>query len=210
LGFATCFYQTVLEAATVIKSFEGLLVSTWKQKRSVMRRYDLTSEMYDSRYSAEQQEKYIAALDCLVLSPECALLDVGCGSGLFIGSVAGEDRVVVGIDVSRKLLLHAKKRVDDKSNVFLVLADADHLPIRAGFFDFVFWFTVLQNMPKPLTTLEETKRVAKHGARFVITGLKRAVSLETLGGLLEKAGLEVVSLRDDETLCCYVVVSVQK
>jgi hypothetical protein len=28
--------------------------------------------------------------------------------------------------------------------------------------------------------------------------------------LLEKAGLEVVSLRDDETLCCYVVVSVQK
>jgi hypothetical protein len=58
--------------------------------------------------------------------------------------------------------------------------------------------------------LEETKRVAKHGARFVITGLKRVVSLETLGGLLEKAGLEVVSLRDDETLCCYVVVSVQK
>ena len=56
-------------------------------------------------------------------------------------------------------------------------ADADHLPFKEEFFDVVFAFTVLQNMPKPSETLDELKRVAKVGGRVVVTGLKKAFPL---------------------------------
>ncbi len=40
----------------------------------------------------------------------CAVLDVGCGSGLFFSQVAAQASLVVGVDISRKLLLKAKER----------------------------------------------------------------------------------------------------
>ena len=184
-------------------------MNTWRQKRSVMRRYNLTAEMYDARYCEEQEAKYKAALDGLSLEAG-VVLDVGCGSGLFFSHVANEAKLVVGVDVSRRLLQLAKERAKTYPDVYLIQADADKLPFKQDIFTHVFAFTVLQNMPNPPKTLEEFKLVAQNDARIVVTGLKAAVSLEVFGGFLEKAGLQVVSLRDDEVLRCYVVVSVRR
>ena len=184
-------------------------MNTWRQKRSVMRRYNLTAEMYDARYCEEQEAKYKAALDGLSLEAG-VVLDVGCGSGLFFRHVANEAKLVVGVDVSRRLLQLAKERAKTYPDVYLIQADADKLPFKQDIFTHVFAFTVLQNMPNPPKTLEEFKLVAQNDARIVVTGLKAAVSLEVFGGFLEKAGLRVVSLRDDEVLRCYVVVSVRR
>jgi hypothetical protein len=68
---------------------------------------------------------------------------------------------------------------------------------------------VLQNMPKPLETLSEVKRSAKHAASIVVTGLKKAFSLKAFGELLQNAGLHVVTLEDADALKCYVAVTVQ-
>lgn len=174
-----------------------------------MRRYNLTAEMYDARYCEEQEAKYKAALDGLSLEAG-VVLDVGCGSGLFFRHVANEAKLVVGVDVSRRLLQLAKERAKTYPDVYLIQADADKLPFKQDIFTHVFAFTVLQNMPNPPKTLEEFKLVAQNDARIVVTGLKAAVSLEVFGGFLEKAGLRVVSLRDDEVLRCYVVVSVRR
>lgn len=183
-------------------------MSKWKQKRSVMRRYDLTAQMYDQRYCEEQEAKYQTALEGLTITRSSVVLDVGCGTGLFFSHVPDKAAAVVGVDVSRGLLLQAKERARSRDNVFVVQADADHLPFKQGFFRFVFAFTVLQNMPKPLETLMEIKRVAMPEASVVVTGLKRAVDLEVLGEWLEHAGLLVVSLRSDVALQCHVVVAV--
>ena len=174
----------------------------------MMQRYNLTAEMYDARYSEEQEAKYKAALDGLRLEAG-AVLDVGCGSGLFFSHIVGKANLVVGVDVSKSLLLLAKERGKVYSGVHLVLADADHLPFKQDVFTHVFAFTVLQNMPNPVKTLEAFKFVSKCDACIVVTGLKAAVSLEVFGGFLEAAGLQVVSLRADDALRCYVVVSVR-
>jgi ubiquinone/menaquinone biosynthesis C-methylase UbiE len=107
------------------------------------------------------------------------------------------------------LLVQAKERAKGHGAFFVIQADADHLPFQQGLFNFVFAFTVLQNMPKPQETLEEIKRVAKRDARFVVTGLKRVVGLETFERILENVGLVAVSLRSDEALQCHVIVAVQ-
>ena len=124
-------------------------MASWKDKRKIMQRYDVTAEMYDERYAQEQQRKYKKALENVYVAGK-AVLDVGCGSGLFFKEVAAQAGLVVGVDVSRKLLLKAKEQGSAFSNVAVLQADADHLPFKDGLFGAVFAFTVLQNVPKPL------------------------------------------------------------
>ncbi len=177
----------------------------WKDKRKVMQRYDLTAEMYEERYAKEQEAKYGAALENVNVA-DCAVLDVGCGSGLFFSHVAAKANVLVGVDVSRKLLLKAKEQAHAFQNVLVLQADADHLPFREAFFDVGFAFTVLQNMPEPSETLNELKRVAKLSGKVVVTGLKKAFSLSAFMDVLESSGLKMVSFVDNEDLKCYVAV----
>jgi ubiquinone/menaquinone biosynthesis C-methylase UbiE len=184
---------------------KDLALTGWKDKRKVMQQYDLTAQMYDELYAEEQKAKYETALQNVAVS-STTVLDVGCGSGLFYREVASQASVVVGVDISRKLLMQAKVQADFFGNVFVLQADADHLPFQDGFFDAVFAFTVLQNMPKPAETLIELKRVTGQKGRLVVTALKKAFALHTFMDLVELAGFRVVSFVDDEALKCYVSV----
>ncbi len=174
-----------------------------------MRRYDLTAQLYDARYAEEQELKYKTALEQLSLVRNTKIIDVGCGTGLLFRHVAAEAQMVVGVDVSGRLLLQAKERARNFRNAHLVQADADYLPFKDDCFGVVFAFTVLQNLPEPLKTLREIKRIADYDASIVVTGLKKAFSLCTFSALLQSAGLKVVSLKDDAMLKCHVAISVQ-
>ena len=72
--------------------------------------------MYDERYADEQKRKYRKALENVNVAGK-AVLDVGCGSGLFFNEVAAQADMVVGVDVSRKLLLKAKEQANAFGNV---------------------------------------------------------------------------------------------
>ena len=170
-----------------------------------MQRYDATADMYDERYAEEQSRKYKKALEKASVIGR-AVLDVGCGSGLFLCQVAAQAKIAVGMDVSRKLLLKAKERVGSLGNVFVLQADVDHLPFREGIFGGVFAFTVLQNMPKPAKTIGELKRVAERGGWVVVTGLKKAFRLEDFLDVLEGSGLRLVEFVDEDAVNCYVAV----
>jgi ubiquinone/menaquinone biosynthesis C-methylase UbiE len=182
-------------------------MSQWKHKRTVMQRYNLTASMYDVRYAEEQEAKYKAVLEGLSIIRGSVVLDVGCGTGLFFSHIANNAGVVVGVDISRGLLFQAKERIKLHPNLHVILADADNLPFKDADFGFVFVFTVLQNMPKPLVTLGEIKRISSNGSHIVIAGLKKAFSLEELGELMQSTGFVLMSLRDDEALRCFVIIS---
>jgi ubiquinone/menaquinone biosynthesis C-methylase UbiE len=167
-----------------------------------MRRYDITAEMYDTRYAEEQEAKYKAALGCVTV--EGGVLDVGCGTGLLFGHLVSKVESLVGTDLSKQLLLRAKARAEKHENVHLVQADADHLPFRNNLFSAILAITVLQNMPRPLETIREAKRTGKHCASIVISGLKKAFSPELFRQLLESSGLRVISVIDEDSLNCYI------
>ncbi len=205
---ANCSNQIVLEVASIHKSSEGFTLDKWRHKRSVRHRYDSTAQMYDQRYCEEQEAKYAVALNGLIVRSTDVVLDVGCGSGLFFSHIAKRVGAVLGLDISRGLLLQAKERAKAEGNVFLVLADADHLPFADTLFGSVFAFTILQNLPRPLETLKEIKRVTKKGGSIVLTALKRAIPLEVFADLISKANFQAVLLREDESIQCYVVVCV--
>ena len=179
----------------------------WKEKCAIMQRYDVTAEGYDELHSQEQKAKYDAALKNWKVTFGF-VLDVGCGSGLFFQEVSSQAEIVVGIDISRKLLQKAQEHAKEFENVFVLQADADHLPFLNGSFNSVFAFTVLQNMPQPSETLLELKRIVSMDGRLVVTALKKAFALPVFMDLLEVAGFRVIEFVDDDALKCYVTVLV--
>jgi len=177
----------------------------WDKKRDVMRRYDLTAHLYDMQYAEEQTAKIEAAVNSENLEKCNMVLDVGCGTGLLFDYVADRAKAIVGLDISRRILFQAKERAKKFPNTHLILADADNMPLKENIFDYAFAVTLIQNMPNPLKTLNEVKRVTVEAAVFVVTGLKKRFSLEVFEELLRKAGLKIVTLKN-ENLKCHMAV----
>jgi len=170
-----------------------------------MRRYDSTADIYDMRYAEEQAAKIEAALEGLNKENYGQVLDAGCGTGILFGYVANRAKTTVGLDISTKILLQAKKHAKNFQNVHLILADADNMPLKENTFNHVFGITLIQNTPDPAKTLNEIRRVTERDSVIVVTGLKKAFTLEGFEELLWNASLKIVALRD-EGLKCYVAV----
>jgi malonyl-CoA O-methyltransferase len=179
-------------------------MSVWHKKRTIMKRYDVTARIYDMRYAEEQAAKIEAALRHVEVKAR-AVLDIGCGTGILFSYVADKARMTVGVDVSKKTLLQAKERARDYSNVHLVCADADNMPLRNDVFDTAFAITLIQNMPRQTETLREIRRVAKDNALIIVTGLKKVFTKRKLEQLLNNAGLKIIAMKDED-LKCYVAV----
>jgi ubiquinone/menaquinone biosynthesis C-methylase UbiE len=172
----------------------------WNKKRKAMRHYDHLAHVYDAQYSEEQKAKIEAALNNTKLGQNEHVLDVGCGTGLLFQHVAKSAKLVVGIDVSSKILREAKKRTEQLLNTAVIRADADYTPFQNQTFDQVFAITLLQNMPKPAETLEEIERVGKPQSTIVVTGLKKKFTKERFIQLLNKAGLKSSTLKTNPQL----------
>lgn len=180
-------------------------MNEWDKKRDIMLRYDSSARTYDRQYAEEQATKIEAALNTISIKKNSLVLDVGCGTGLLFSYVAGKAEATVGLDISQKILLQAEKRAKFLPNTHLIFADADKMPLKENSFDYVFAFTLIQNMPNPVKTLNETKRVAKKDAVIVVTGLKKTFTIKSFEDLLRDAGLKVVALKD-KNLKCHVAI----
>jgi len=180
-------------------------MSEWDKKRDVMQRYDLTAHIYNTQYAEEQAAKIEAALEDLKIEKNSLVLDAGCGTGILFGYVADKAKTIVGLDISRKILLQAKNRAKSFQNAHLICGDADNMPLKENTFNHVFGITLVQNMPNPVKTLREIRRVAKEDAVIVVTGLKKAFTLHGFEELLRSADLKIVVLKG-EGLKCYVAI----
>lgn len=178
--------------------------SQWKQKRKSIRHYDQTAPTYDSQYQEEQEAKITAAFENLRLDSNAVILDLGCGTGIFFSHVAENAKLIMGIDTSLAFLKQARAKT--ARNAHIIRADADHQPFKADTFSHTFAFTLIQNTPNPLETLEELKRTARLNATIVITGLKKHFTLENFTQLLRKTDLEILSLITDDTLKDYIAI----
>jgi len=178
----------------------------WKEKRGTMRHYDQQAIVYDAQYLGEQNAKIEDTLSITELKPNELILDLGCGTGFLFQHINKSIRLLVGLDISSKALREAKKRTKNLSNTALIRADADNTPFPDHIFDKVFAITVLQNMPDPMKTITEMKRIGKPQAIFAITGLKKKFTQESFVNLLKTARLKVSALKTDQQLKGHIAV----
>lgn len=158
-------------------------------KNEARRRYEATVRVYEKRYSDIQTAKVKEVLKRFRGASFGLVLDVGCGPGLLLPFLP--ECEVVCLDFSLGMLKVIREK---KFGCFLVLADSDRLPFRDSVFDCVFSFTVLQNLPDPLASLRELRRVVKRGGKVVVTVLKKRFDGETLKKVCLEAGFSVLDV----------------
>ncbi|UCG36608.1 MAG: class I SAM-dependent methyltransferase [Candidatus Bathyarchaeota archaeon] len=169
-----------------------------------MRYYNNIARFYDEVYGEEQELKIQAAIESLQLPIGSFVLDLGCGTGLLIPKLMRIAECIVCIDMSRTMIERVDLKTRRLENVHMILADADHTPLRQGDFDVIFAITLLQNMPDPNRTLREIRYNAKPEALIVVTGLKKHFSRKDFLKLLKEARLETKSPESDNILNCHV------
>jgi ubiquinone/menaquinone biosynthesis C-methylase UbiE len=144
--------------------------------KRVVSDYNITAGIYEARYSEEQETKIGFLLTRLRPEEEALVLDVGCGTGMLLERLKG-GRNCVGIDPSISMLLEARRK---GCRAELILADADHIPVRSGVSDYVFSVSVLQLLEDPAKGAREMLRVLKRGGWVGISALLKSFTGESL------------------------------
>jgi ubiquinone/menaquinone biosynthesis C-methylase UbiE len=114
------------------------------------------------------------------------ILDVGCGSGLFIKMLGAKGALVHGIDLCDELLAIAKKR---NPEAILLNQDMNYLPFPDNSFDYVTGFNSIQYAENVLHVLGEIKRVLKSKAKLAIGTWGSETECESLKVLSSIASL---------------------
>jgi SAM-dependent methyltransferase len=140
---------------------------------------------------AHQVPTYEEAIRRIRISPGRSVLDVGCGSGVFLALAARRGAVVSGIDASEELAAIARDRVPAAD---VRTGDMEHLPYPDASFDAVCGFNSFFFADDMTAALREAARVARAGAAVVIQvwGRPERCGLEpakaAIGGLLPGPG----------------------
>ncbi len=111
----------------------------------------------------------------MVLTPGQKVLELGCGPGFFspfLAEAVSHGSVVL-VDLQFPMLLHARKRLVARSNVLYLVGEASALPLRAACFDAVLLATVLGEVRKRDSCLEEIRRVLAPGGIVTVVETRR-------------------------------------
>ncbi|HLC75117.1 MAG TPA: class I SAM-dependent methyltransferase [Candidatus Nanoarchaeia archaeon] len=145
--------------------------------------YETLAQGYEELHRDEQLEKLAIIRDNLVLRGNERILDVGCGpcwSTDFFPNVVGVDPV--------------------KYNSQVIQASAEKLPFADKSFDIILCVTAIHHFELS-AALREMRRVAKDGARFVITVLKKSPRKDAIiSDILQQFRAETVFDSDNDVI----------
>jgi ubiquinone/menaquinone biosynthesis C-methylase UbiE len=108
-----------------------------------------------------------ATIAALELTSDDAALDLGCGVGDEVRTMAESARVAVGVDASEFLVEEARRRTDETLDVRFEHARAEQLPFEDASFDKLRVERTLQHVEDAAAAIGELWRVARPGARIV-------------------------------------------
>ncbi len=135
----------------------------------VRRSYAGLAARYDRVWSYYVEASVRATRRRLLTEPGERVLDIGCGTGALLASLAageaGTD--LIGVDLSAEML--AVARAKTPGSVRLVQGSGESLPFADETFDIVVSTSAFHYFRHPQDALAEVHRVLRHGGRLVIT-----------------------------------------
>jgi len=163
--------------------------------REKPRLFDEWPEAYDRWFTTpigSLVRRYEAELILDLLNPKRGeiILDAGCGTGIFTLDILASGSKVVGLDLSRPMLMRAGEKLKG-SPFHIVSADILHLPFPEGSFDKVVSVTALEFIEDGKEAVGELFRVTKKGGRMVVA---------TLNSLSPWASRRIVEAKERNTL----------
>jgi len=131
--------------------------------------FDAFSDEYDAWFDRHKgiYELEVEAVKAL-FRPEGRGVEIGVGSGRFAAALGVE----LGLEPSRRMADKAKAR-----GIEVVEGTAEHVPFRDFAFDFVLMVTTICFLDDVERAFEETHRVLKAGAPFIVAFIDRKSEL---------------------------------
>ncbi len=105
-----------------------------------------------------------------------AVLDVGCGVGMYTAAFLRQTPHVFGVEIERERALEARERATG-----VVEAPGERLPFPDAAFDVVFSHEVLEHVTDDRACVAEMVRVTRPGGRLVVFVPNRLYPFETHG-----------------------------
>ena len=150
--------------------------------------YDLFADIFNK----ETHKALIAAVSSRI-TPDDAVLECACGTGLLTGAIAERCRTLLATDFSANMLKRAKKKYGALPNVTFRQADILHLDEPDGQFDAVIAANVIHLLDEPYKALAELDRVCRSGGTIIVpTYMNRSEQGKTSGfaSTVGKAGAD--------------------
>ncbi len=121
-------------------------------------------------WEPSERRKFVSQLE---LTPGLRVLEVAVGTGsnlTLIGDEVGPKGRVTGLDLSRAMLRQGGRKFQRlRQNAALIQGEASQLPVADNTFDVVLHFGGFKNFGNQKRALEEMIRVARRGAKIVIS-----------------------------------------
>lgn len=137
--------------------------------------YDMTDDVVDRR--RDRFLRHIASADArgtslaarLSGSPVGRVLEVGCGTGGFLGAALERGWEVEGADIAARWLVVARRRLADRGlDAPLAAAQAERLPWPDKSFDAVVADSLVEHLDDPAPAFREWARVLRPGGRLLV------------------------------------------
>ena len=154
-------------------------MSSVKQEK-IRNHYDNIADTYDTHYDHHRGRNYHTHISNYLINglPKGGdLLDIGCGTGLFVSKYIEHGGRGTGLDISEKMVAKARKRCPQCE---FTVGVGEKLPFRDESFDAISSLLVFSYVKDPEAMLSETFRVLRPGG---------SIALCTLGKKLLTAGI---------------------
>jgi SAM-dependent methyltransferase len=129
--------------------------------------YDQVAPKYDRRYTETEWSGIEHALAAFTAGAR-DVLEVGCGTGHWVGVLRAHGLVVTGLDPSEGMIGKARARLGGEG---LVLGRAEALPFAERAFDRLVAINAMHHFDEPARFVREAFRVLRPGGRVMVIGL---------------------------------------
>jgi len=114
-------------------------------------------------------EPHIAEFAAFSMAKGKRVLEIGCGIGTDGARFTREGAYYIGLDLSPRSVLLAKKNFEGRNlSAGLLVSDAESLPFRDGAFDYVYSCGVLHHTPDIGKAVAEIHRALRPGGQAVV------------------------------------------
>ena len=153
------------------------------RQEKIREHYDSVAETYDHHYDHHRGRNYHTHISNYLIRALPAageLLDIGCGTGLFVEKYIRHGGSATGLDISAAMVRQARARC---GSCEFTVGTGERIPFRDGSFDAVSSLLVFSYLREPAAMLSETYRVLRPGG---------AVAICTLGKKLLTRGIPAI------------------
>jgi ubiquinone/menaquinone biosynthesis C-methylase UbiE len=173
-------------------------MSSIKQEK-IRDHYDTVADTYDHHYDHPRGRNYHTHISNYLINalPKGGdLLDIGCGTGLFVEKYIEHGGHATGLDISGKMVARARRRC---TGCDFTVGTGEKLPFRDNSFNAVSSLLVFSYVRDPEAMLAETYRVLRPGGAIAICTLGKKLltrGIPALYQISERMNVKHVVMKD--------------